>query len=197
MPTAANVLNGKPKVTGGVRYGRGDINLPTDAVAPLPPELLDAGCVSEDGLVETIDASDDKIKAWGGDIVKIVRTEHSVSYTFTLIESASAEALKLMFGDKNVDITTGAGGGKKITVRKTADMVPRASFVFDMVDGDSSIRIVVPDGQPSISGDVNYTDGDVIAYEVVVEAFPDADGVKSTLHIEETTGSTEGAGTGE
>lgn len=187
MPTAANVLNGKPKVTGGVRYGRdlAAATLPTDATAPLGATLLDAGYVSEDGLVETIDASDDKIKAWGGDIVKIVRTEHSVSYTFTLIESANANALKLMFGDENVEAT-----GTAIHVKKTATMVPRASFVFDMMDGDKSIRIVVKDGQPSISGDVNFTDGDVIGYEVTVEAFPDDAGVKSELMVD-------GAGTGE
>ena len=181
MTNAANVLNGKPKVTGGVRYGR-DITpatLPTDATTALPAALRDAGYVSEDGLVETIDASDDKIKAWGGDIVKIVRTEHSVSYTFTLIETANADALKLMFGEINVEVTGGA-----IRVKKTATMVPRATFVFDMMDGDRAIRILVKDGQPSISGDVNFTDGDVIGYEVTVEAFPDANGVKSELMID-------------
>lgn len=185
MPNASNVLNGKPKVTGGVRYARGLTEFPVDASSALASTVLDAGYVSEDGLVETVDASDDKIKAWGGDIVKIVRTEHSVSYTFTLIESKNADALKLLFGEENVTIT-----GNKITVNKTATMIPRASFIFDMRDGDEDIRILVKDGQPSISGDVNFTDGDAIGYEVTVEAFPDADGVKSILMID-------GAGTGE
>lgn len=185
MPSASNVLNGKPKVTGGVRYARGLTEFPVDASSALAASVLDAGYVSEDGLVETVDASDDKIKAWGGDIVKIVRTEHSVSYTFTLIESKNADALKLLFGEGNVTIT-----GNKITVNKTATMIPRASFIFDMRDGDEDIRILVKDGQPSISGDVNFTDGDAIGYEVTVEAFPDADGVKSILMID-------GAGTGE
>lgn len=181
MPTAANVLNGKPKVTGGVRYGRGldALTLPTDAATALTEAVLDAGYVSEDGLVETVDASDDKIKAWGGDIVKIVRTEHSVSYTFTLIESSNADALKLLFGEENVEVSSG-----KIVVKKTATMIPRATFIFDMVDGDTDIRILVEDGQPSISGDVNFTDGDVIGYEVTVEAFPNAEGVKSVLMID-------------
>lgn len=183
MPKAANVLNGKPKVTGGVRYGRNlaTADIPTDTNTPLTAALLDAGYVSEDGLVETIDASDDKVKAWGGDIVKIVRTEHSVSYTFTLIEARNAAGLRLMFGEDNVtvDATTGM-----ITVSKTAQMVPRATFVFDMADGDADIRIVVRDGQPAINGDVNYTDGDVIGYEVTVEAFPADDGVKSILMMD-------------
>lgn len=185
MPSASNVLNGKPKVTGGVRYARGLTTFPTDASSALAETVLDAGYVSEDGLVETVDASDDKIKAWGGDIVKIVRTEHSVSYTFTLIESKNADALKLLFGEENVTVS-----GKKITVNKTATMIPRASFIFDMRDGKEDIRILVKDGQPSISGDVNFTDGDAIGYEVTVEAFPDADGVKSILMID-------GGGTGE
>lgn len=179
MPSASNVLNGKPKVTGGVRYARGLTEFPVDASSALAPEVLDAGYVSEDGLVETVDASDDKIKAWGGDIVKIVRTEHSVSYTFTLIESKNADALKLLFGEENVTVS-----GGKITVNKTATMIPRASFIFDMRDGKEDIRILVKDGQPSISGDVNFTDGDAIGYEVTVEAFPDADGVKSILMID-------------
>lgn len=179
MPNASNVLNGKPKVTGGVRYARGLTTFPTDASSPLASTVLDAGYVSEDGLVETVDASDDKIKAWGGDIVKIVRTEHSVSYTFTLIESKNADALKLLFGEENVTVS-----GGKITVNKTATMIPRASFIFDMRDGKEDIRILVKDGQPSISGDVNFTDGDAIGYEVTVEAFPDADGVKSILMID-------------
>ena len=179
MPNASNVLNGKPKVTGGVRYARGLTTFPTDASSALAETVLDAGYVSEDGLVETVDASDDKIKAWGGDIVKIVRTEHSVSYTFTLIESKNADALKLLFGEENVTVS-----GGKITFNKTATMIPRASFIFDMRDGKEDIRILVKDGQPSISGDVNFTDGDAIGYEVTVEAFPDADGVKSILMID-------------
>ena len=179
MPNASNVLNGKPKVTGGVRYARGLTTFPTDASSALAETVLDAGYVSEDGLVETVDASDDKIKAWGGDIVKIVRTEHSVSYTFTLIESKNADALKLLFGEENVTVAAG-----KICVNKTATMIPRASFIFDMRDGKEDIRILVKDGQPSISGDVNFTDGDAIGYEVTVEAFPDADGVKSILMID-------------
>ena len=182
MPTAANVMTGKPKVTGGIRYGRGVTTFPTDATTELDATLLDAGYVSSDGLVQTIDASDEKITAWGGDVVKIVRTEHSVSYTFTLIETRNADALKLMFGEENVTIAA-----NNISVDIKAAMVPRAGFVFDMAD-EKSVRVVVKDGQPSLSGDVNFVDEDVISYPITVEAFPDADGVKSTLMMETDSG---------
>jgi hypothetical protein len=178
MPNASNVLAGKPKVTGGIRYTRNATAFPDDATTALTAEWLDAGYVSSDGLVQTIDASDDKIVAWGGDIVKVVRTEHSVSYTFTLIETRSADALKLMFGEENVTVTDGL-----ISVDLVAGMVPRASFVFDMKD-EKGVRVVVEDGQPAISGDVNFVDEDVIGYEVTVEAFPNDKGVKATLMVE-------------
>lgn len=188
MPTAANVLTGKPKVTGGIRYGRNVTTFPDDATTALDAALLDAGYVSSDGLVQTIDASDEKITAWGGDVVKIVRTEHSVSYTFTLIETSNADALKLMFGEDNVEVTA-----TQINVNLKAAMVPRAGFVFDMAD-EKAIRVVVKDGQPSLSGDVNFVDEDVISYPITVEAFPADDGTKATLMIEtdeETGGSGE------
>lgn len=178
MPKAANVLTGKPKVTGGIRYGRGVTTFPEDATSALDESLLDAGYVNSDGLVQTIDASDEKIIAWGGDVVKIVRTEHSVSYAFTLIESSNANALKLMFGEENVTVSA-----DQISVDIKAGMVPRASFVFDMAD-EKSIRAVVKDGQPSLSGDVNFVDGDVISYPITVEAFPADDGTKAKLMIE-------------
>lgn len=184
--SAAQVLVGKPKVTGGIRFAPLGTAMPTDAKSELNAKFENAGYVSEDGLVETIDASDDKIKAWGGDIVKIVRTEHSVSYTFTLIESASATALKLLFGEENVTVTAATSTkGRQIVVKKTAAMTPRRAFVFDMADLPAAIRVAIEDGQPSISGDVNFTDGDAIAYEVTVEAFPNAQGVKSTLMIDD------------
>lgn len=189
--SAAQVLVGKPKVTGGIRFAPLGTAMPTDARTELNAKFENGGYVSEDGLVETIDASDDKIKAWGGDIVKIVRTEHSVSYTFTLMESASATALKLLFGEENVQVAAATSSkGRQITVKKTAAMTPRRAFVFDMADIPAAIRVAVEDGQPSISGDVNFTDGDAIAYEVTVEAFPNGAGVKSTLMIDDgvTTG---------
>lgn len=178
MPTAANVITGKPKVTGGIRYARGVTEFPTDATTALVADWLDAGYVNSDGLVQTIDASDEKIIAWGGDVVKIVRTEHSVSYVFTLIESRNADALKLMFGEENVEVT--ASG---ISVNLKAGMVPRASFTFDMAD-EKDVRVLVKDGQPSLSGDVNFVDADVISYPITVEAFPDAEGTKATLMME-------------
>jgi len=189
MPTADNVLVGKPNIaagSGGIYYQRNaaEADIPTDALTALAASWLDAGYVSSDGLTKTTDSSTEKVVAWGTDVVKILETEHSVSFVFTLIEPKSANALNLIFGESNVtvDPTTGA-----ITVEERSGLTPRASFVFDMLDGDTAIRVVVPDGQPSVSGDVTYVDGDVIGYQVTVEAFPVDGGVKAYQYMADAT----------
>lgn len=174
------VLVGAPiTATGGLLFGGLDVALPTDAATPVDPAFVKGGYIGEDGVTRTTDASDDKIKAWGGDTVKIVRTEHSITYTFAFLESANADVLKLIHGEDNVTI---AGG--KISVRHTSRMPARKAYVLDMKDSDTSLREVIPDGQITTSGDVVFVHADVIRYEVSVECFPDENGVKAISYID-------------
>ena len=45
-----------------------------------------------DGLSMAIAKSIEKIRAWGGDTVRNVQTEHDVTFTFTLLETSEASA---------------------------------------------------------------------------------------------------------
>lgn len=175
------VLTGAPiTATGGVLFGESTVALPTDASTPVDPAWTKGGYVGDDGVTRTTDASDDKIRAWGGDTVKIVRTEHSITYTFTFLEAANADVLKLIHGEENVTV---AGG--KVTVKHTNRMPARKAFVLDMKDSDASLREVIPDGQITTSGDVVFVHSDVIRYEVQIEAFPDANGVKAISYMDD------------
>lgn len=177
------VLVGAPiTATGGLLFGGLDVALPTDAATPVDPAFIKGGYIGEDGVTRTTDASDDKIKAWGGDTVKIVRTEHSITYTFAFLESANADVLKLIHGEENVTVTPG-----KVTVKHTSRMPERKAYVLDMKDAPASIREVIPDGQITTSGDVTFVHSDVIRYEVTIEAFPDADGVKAISYVDDGT----------
>lgn len=178
------ILTGKPlTATGGVRFADQTVESPDDAKTPLAGDFKFGGYVGEDGVTRSTDASDEKIKAWGGDTVKIVRTEHSITYTFQFMESANAVVLRLINGDENVDIDPASG---KITVRQTAKIPPRQQFVLDMADNEAHIRELIKDGQITSSGEVNFVHSDVIRYEVSIEAFPDKDGVKAVTYIEPT-----------
>lgn len=181
MEGISAILTGSPiTATGGILSAPLSTTRPTDAVTALPAGFVKKGYVGEDGVTKTVDKTDEKIKAWGGSTVKIVRQEHSVSYSWTFLESGNAEVLKAIYGADNVIITPATvDHGAQIEVRETGQMLPRESWLMEMKDGDTAIREYVPDGQLAVSGDVQFVHSNVISYTVTLEAFPDANGVKS------------------
>lgn len=172
---SSNVLAGKPLATGGILVGPLATAAPTNATTALAVGFKATGYIGEDGLTETVDRSTDKIKAWGGDVVKIVQSDFSTTYQFTFIESLNSDVLKVVYGDSNVSVVSATSStGTLRTVLINGDALPQKSYVFEVKDGDSRIRIYVPKGQVTEVGDVTYNDGDVIGYQVTVEAFKDA-----------------------
>lgn len=192
--SSANTFVGSPdKVSGGVRFWKPgvDITPPTDAVTELVG-ATDGGYVSEDGVTKTVDASDENIIAWGGDTVRVVRTEHNLSYSFTFLESLNGDVLKLIYGDENVDIDEDTGA---IEIRETSDLQPRIGLVIDTVDGGRRRREFIPNAQLAVSGDVTFSHSDVVRYECTLTGFPDPKNpkVKSYVWIEGETPALPGA----
>lgn len=176
MSNSANIVAGKPLATGGVRIGPLGATAPTDASTALDAAFKTAGYVGESGLTEATERSTEKVKAWGGDIVKVLQTDFSVTYVFTFLETMNTDVLKTVYGDANVTETAASPtAGTLRTIKINADTLPHKSFVFDMKDGDNRIRIHVPDGQVTEVGEVTYNDGELVGYEVTIEAFRDTD----------------------
>lgn len=170
-----NILAGAPvTATGGIVHAPVGTTFPDTVRDPWAPEWVKGGYVGEDGVTRTIDASDEKIRAWGGGVVKVVRTEHSVTYTLQFIEARNADTLKLLFGEENVEID-----GDDITVDLKGDLTPRRAFGLDIKDGDYKVREYIYDGQPSLTGDVAFVHSDIIRYEVTIEAFENELGIKA------------------
>lgn len=180
MPNvASNVVAGVPLATGGILIGALTAAAPTTAVSTLTG-FTAAGYIGEDGVTETNERSTDRIRAWGGDTVKVVQTEHNVSYQFTFLETLNADVLKAVYGDANVTTTAAtASTGTLHKVLVNSSTLPHRSYVFELKDGDAKIRIYVPDGQITEVGDITYSDSEVIGYQVTVEAFADASGNKA------------------
>lgn len=174
--TAANILAGKPLASGGVAVAPVGSTAPTDASTELDAAFIKSGYIGEGGLTETTDRTTEKVKAWGGDTVKVLQTDFAVTYSFTFLESLNAEVLKAVYGDANV-VTTEADGSTTFNtthdVKVNGDELPHKAYVFEVKDGDAKVRIHVPDGQITDVGEVTYSDSDVIAYTVTVEAFRD------------------------
>jgi len=184
--TVGNVVSGKPLATGGLLIAPLATALPTDTTVALNAAFKGAGYIGEDGVTEATDRSTEKIKAWGGDTVKIVQSEFSVTYQFSFIEALNSDALKATYGDDNVTTTAATPTvGTLQAIKINSKQLPHKSYVFEIRDGAAKIRIVVPDGQITEVGEVTYNDADVVAYQVTVEAFPDASGNNAYKYMDD------------
>lgn len=178
--TVANVVAGKPLSTGGVLVAPAGTALPTNASTAPNASFKAVGYVGEDGVTEGGERTTEKVKAWGGDIVKVLQTDHSLTYAFTLIESLNVEALKAVYGDANVTTTAPtASTGTLQTVNVTGEQLGHKAWIIEVKDGIARVRIAIADGQVTEVGEITYSDGSVIGYPVTIEAFPDSAGVKA------------------
>lgn len=136
------IVAGTGKRGGYVFRGLAGTALPTDESAALAVGFLNQGYVSNDGLQRAIAKAYEVIRDWNGDEVKRLKTETSVTLTFTLIQSADPEVLKSKYGAGAVAVS-----GNKITVTYKGDDAPAGPWVFELKDGDNVRRIVVPNAQ--------------------------------------------------
>lgn len=179
----SEVLSGKPLATGGILGAPLGTALPTDATTAPAAAFKAFGYIGEDGVTQTIDRSTDKIKAWGGKVVKIVQSEFSVTYSFTFLQAYNEEVLKAVHGEDNVVVTAAdATTGKATAVKINSAQLAHSAYIFEIKDGADRVRVAVPDGQITEVGDVTFNDEGVISYEVTVEAFEDAAGNNAYIY---------------
>lgn len=171
MADVANVYAAMPKASGALAYAPLGSDLPTDATTALDAAFVDGGYIGEDGFTESIQRDTTKKKAFGGSTVKVLQTDFTATVTFRFLESLNADVLKAVWGDDNVTVDAG-----KITVKKNKATLPHMSWVIDTIDGDASLRSVIPNGQIISTGDVQIVHTDTIEYEVTIECFEDEDG---------------------
>lgn len=177
-----NVVAGRPKATGGILSGPIGTAKPTgaDPFVALNAAMIALGYISEEGVSETIGRDTERIKAWGGDSVAVLQTEHSVTYEYTMIEALSLAVNREVFGEPNVTETAAtASKGRILAVQLKADTLPHRARCIEIADGAKRVRIWLPDSQITETGDVTYADNSLIAYPVTVEAFADETGVKA------------------
>lgn len=181
----SNVTAGKPLASGGIWIAPAGTTGPTTVSEALGAAYKSAGYIGEDGVTEANERDTSKIKAWGGDVVKIVQSEHSVTYSFRFIEALNGDVLKAVYGDDNVTTTAAtASSGTIHEVKIKGDSLPHLAIVFEIKDGDARIRISAEDAQITEVGEITYSDEDVIGYEVTVECFADAEGTKATKWLD-------------
>lgn len=174
---SANVVAGKPKVSGGVYIGPLGTALPTDASTALDASLKSLGYAGDAGLVQTQSRDVNGVNAWGGDHVADLQTAYTETYKVTLIESLNPDVNKAVYGDGAVTVTAANGThGAQLAIARSSAMLPTKVWVFDMGYGTYSRRVALPIARITDVGDISYTDGDVIAYEVTITCYADENG---------------------
>lgn len=171
---ASLVTAGKPRVAGAVFRAPLGSTLPTDASTALDAAFVNLGYISEDGLTNGNAPDSDVVRAWGGDPVLYTSNGKEDTWQFSMISAKDPNVLKAVYNDANVsgDITTG------ITVKATTEDSEFASWVFDMVLKDGTLkRVVVPSGKITDMDDITYNDSDPVGYNVTVSATADDDSV--------------------
>lgn len=178
MNDSDNVSFGKPKATGAVFVAPAGTTLPTDATSPLDAAFNGLGYVSEDGLVNGVEADVESVHAWGGDQVLQGQTTFTEMFTVNLIET-NEDTLKTYYGEDNVTVDVSGN----ITVHEKGQELPEVVVVFELVlTGGRIKRIVLPKARiADRSGEITYVDGEPIAYPAVFTAFKDDNG---NLHSE-------------
>lgn len=183
--TVANVAAGKPLASGGIYLAPIGSAAPSSVSDALDAAYKSAGYIGEDGVTEGGERSTTKIKAWGGDVVKVVQDEHSLTYTFRFIEAMNGDVLRAVYGDENVQTAAATETTGTIhEVKVTGETLPHFQIVFEIKDGDNRIRISAEDAQITEVGEITYADSDVIGYEVTLECFARTDGVKATKWLD-------------
>lgn len=180
MATSTNVSVGKPKVAGAIYVAPAGTALPTDASTELASEFVSLGYVSDAGVVNSENNETNSVKAWGGDTVLSALTGREDTWKATFIEALNVDLLKEIYGAENVTGTLSTG------IKISAKATERAAkvWVIEMIMTNGVLkRVILPVGKITEIGDVSYTDGDAIGYEVTILAQPDSTGVSHYEYI--------------
>ena len=170
---AKNVSVGKPMIGGAVFYAPVGTALPTNATDPLSDAYKDMGYISEDGVKNNGEREVEEIKAWGGDTVLTPQKSKADTFSLAFIEALNAEVLKRVYGEDNVSGELEAG----MVIRVNSKELDYGVWVIDMVLTEGALkRVVIPNGKITETGEISYTDGDAIAYESTITAYPGDDG---------------------
>jgi hypothetical protein len=175
---ATKVLIGAPDQvgTGAILSAPLGTALPADARTAIHEDFTGSGYVSQDGISLTPEYSTNDIVDWSGSVVRRLLESFNGTIAWSHIQW-DVDSLRNAFGDENVTVTPAtATHGEQIAVRIGSHLPEAKSWVFKMKDGNSLIRIVVPNGQVTNVDEMVFNKQNPIPLPVSLACYPDANG---------------------
>lgn len=169
---ATNASKVRVGLTGAISKGAYGSTAPTSESSVLDAAFIDSGAISEDGVTISLPDSGDKtpIKMWqNGAQVRVLRTATTdlASISFTMLET-NKTAVETYF---DTTVTSAATSGSFTYDPKVPDPF---AYVLDVLDGAEHHRYHIPRGIKASVGDLVYSNGDPVGYEVTIELEHDA-----------------------
>lgn len=185
-PTAANTMAGKPAVTGGILYGPTGTALPTDSVTALNVGFVGCGYITEDGLTGKEERDTKDVLDWGGITVASLQTSFKDEFEFGFLEFLNEKVADAIYGGAQVTPTAAnASHGNQLAVSVGGTEATHYSWIFEMKHGLKTARIVVPDGQITKVGDIDYKSDDLIGRKVTLTCYPDSSGFSHYVYTDD------------
>jgi hypothetical protein len=192
MPNTRDVRIGAPdqRVTGAIKHAPVGTTLPTLASIAKAGVTLDEAFtgneyVSEDGLTLSPSMSTTNIKDWSGAVVRKLLKEFDGTIAWTMI-STNAESLGVAFGNENIQTEEATNlHGNQVAAALGAELPEEQSWVFLMKDGDARIVIVVPKGQVTEVGEINFQSNTAVGWPVTLSSYPDESGKSIYIYTDD------------
>lgn len=175
MSQTANYTSAaKPTPSGSIYRAPKGTTLPNTADSVLDPAVFTClGYVSEDGITNSDNKTSEDKKAFGGDTVLTIQTDHTDKFKVKFIEVLNKDVIATVYGESNVsgDLTNG------LEVKSNGDEPTPYVWVIDLIMNDDTMkRTVIPDGKISERGDTVYSSKDLAAYDLTITGIPDTSG---------------------
>ena len=175
----ANVIIGAPDqspTTGAVNWAPLGTTAPTDARTALGSAWTSGGYVSSDGVSLSIDQSTKSIDDWSLAHVRTLLDEFTGTVTFTFIQT-DYDTLCMIFGASNVTQTAATTTSPALIHVAIGPELPSAkAFAFNMKDGESRVRLFLPNAQVTLDGELTFKADEAISWSVSLDAGAGTDG---------------------
>ncbi len=140
-------------VTGTVYLAPKGTTLPEDVVTNLNAAFVSVGFISEDALVESMNITTERLRAWQRPVgLRTLTTEVEWTFQFSMLET-SPLALDLYYGlDDGSTVDTGVA----TTAIKAFPQSVQRAMVIEIEDGDVITRYAIPNVEIGDREEVNH-----------------------------------------